>query len=118
MPGGSTDAWQHVKPIFQAIAAKDGVIGIWPNGSGIPFMSSMMRHIDHVKNLVGVDHIAIGSDRRGMRYYTTGFGSRGNFNAISAALLKRGYSDNDVGKIMGDCIDVELLSSHPGRGSP
>lgn len=86
---------------IQAIAAKDGVIGIWPNGSGIPFMSSMMRHIDHVKNLVGVDHIAIGSDRRGMRYYTTGFGSRGNFNAISAALLKRGYSDDDVGKIMG-----------------
>ncbi len=86
---------------IQAIAAKDGVIGIWPNGSAVPLMRHMMRHIDHIKALVGVDHIGIGSDLRGVRKYTFGFGHNANFRAIAKALLNRGYTTEEVGKIMG-----------------
>ena len=50
---------------IRAIAAKGGVIGIWP-AAAFETAAGMVRHIDHVKRLAGVDHIAIGSDLRGM----------------------------------------------------
>jgi len=86
---------------IRAIAAGGGLIGIWPNGSVLPEMEDMIRHIDYVKELVGIDHVSIGSDLRGMSRYTEPFGAEANFRAIAAALLKRGYTDDEVGKIMG-----------------
>ncbi len=86
---------------IQAIAAGGGLIGIWPSGSLLPNMEDMVRHIDYVKQLVGIDHLGIGSDLRGMSRYTEPFGSEANFRAIAAALLKHGYTDEEVGKIMG-----------------
>ena len=52
---------------IRAIADKGGIIGIWPSSS-FPTMDDMVRHIDHVKQLVGIDHVGIGSDLRGMSY--------------------------------------------------
>ena len=86
---------------IRAIAAKDGLIGIWPSGSALPRMADMVRHIDYVKTLVGIDHVGIGSDLRGMGSYTEGFGSEADFTAIAKALLHHGFSDSDVGKVMG-----------------
>ena len=85
----------------RAIGERGGVVGVWPNGDGIPRMPDMIRHIDHVKNLVGVDHVGIGSDLRGMSSYTEGFGSEGEFLSIVLGLLDHGYSDEEVGKVMG-----------------
>jgi membrane dipeptidase len=84
-----------------AIASKGGVIGIWPNGESNPRMDDMVRNIDYVKKLVGIDHVGIGSDLRGMASYTSEFGEDANFQAISAALLAHGYSNSEVGKVMG-----------------
>jgi membrane dipeptidase len=53
-----------------AIASKGGIIGIWPNGELIPTMDDMVRNIDYVKKLVGIDHVGIGSDLRGLGSYT------------------------------------------------
>lgn len=86
---------------IRAIAAKGGLIGIWPSGGTLPTMEDMVRHIDHVKKLVGVDHVCIGSDLRGMGSYTEGFGEEANFLAIAEALLDYGYNDDEVGKVMG-----------------
>lgn len=86
---------------IQAIAAKGGVMGIWPNGSAVPLMRHLIRHIDHIKALVGIDHVGIGSDLRGVRNYTFGFGHNANFRAIAKALFNRGYTTEEVGKIMG-----------------
>jgi membrane dipeptidase len=84
-----------------AIAAKGGIIGIWPNGELIPTMDDMVRNIDYVKKLVGIDHVGIGSDLRGLGSYTSGFGEDANFQAIAEALLAHGYSEGEVGKVMG-----------------
>jgi membrane dipeptidase len=84
-----------------AIASKGGIIGIWPNGELIPTMDDMVRNIDYVKKLVGIDHIGIGSDLRGLGSYTSGFGEDANFQAIAEALLAHGYSEEEVGKVMG-----------------
>ena len=84
-----------------AIAAKGGVIGIWPNGSSVPRLTDMVRHIDHIKNLVGVEHVGIGSDLRGMGSYTDGFGEEARFLGIAEALGESGYSEEDVNAVMG-----------------
>ena len=84
---------------IRAIAAKGGLIGIWP-AAAFETIEGMMRHIDHVRGLVGVDHIAIGSDLRGMSYIPA-FGAEANFHAIVDGLLDAGYSDDEIGKIMG-----------------
>jgi microsomal dipeptidase-like Zn-dependent dipeptidase len=84
---------------IRAIAAKGGLIGIWPNAE-LKTIGEMVRHIEHVKRLVGIDHIAIGSDLRGMEYIDA-FGEEANFRAIIDGLLDAGYGDDEVGKIMG-----------------
>jgi membrane dipeptidase len=84
-----------------AIASNGGVIGIWPNGESNPTMDDMVRNIDYVKKLVGIDHVGIGSDLRGMASYTSEFGEDANFREIAQALLARGYSDAEAGKVMG-----------------
>ena len=84
---------------IRAIAAKGGLIGIWPTAvfRDIP---GMVRHIDHVKKLSGIDHISIASDLRGMNYLPA-FGEEANFRAIAEGLMDAGYSDDDIGKVMG-----------------
>lgn len=84
---------------IRAIAAKGGVIGIWP-AADFKTIAEMVRHIDHVKKLAGIDHVAIGSDLRGMEYIEA-FGEDANFNAITQGLIDAGYSDEEIGKVMG-----------------
>jgi membrane dipeptidase len=84
-----------------AIASKGGVIGIWPSGESNPTMDDMVRNIDYVRKLVGIDHVGIGSDLRGMASYTAEFGEDANFQAIAEALLAHGYGNSEVGKVMG-----------------
>jgi membrane dipeptidase len=84
---------------IRAIAAKGGVIGIWP-AQVFGTIEGMIRHIEHVKQLVGVAHIAIASDLRGMSYIDA-FGEDANFLAITEGLIVAGYSDDEIGGIMG-----------------
>ena len=103
---------------IRAIAAKGGVIGIWP-AQALGTIAGMVRHIDHVKRLVGVDHLAIASDLRGMSYIDA-FGEEANFLAIVDGLLDAGYSDDEVGRVMGGNFlqlwrQVHAAAATPGR---
>jgi membrane dipeptidase len=86
---------------IRAIAQKGGVVGIWPDGEYNATMADMVRRIDYVKRLAGIDHVGIGSDLRGMSRYTAGFGEEANFRAIAEGLVAAGYSDEEVGQVMG-----------------
>ena len=82
-----------------AIAEKGGIIGIWPSAS-LGSMKEMVHHIDYVKNLVGIDHVGIGSDLRGMRVVPE-FGEEADFRSIVMALSDFGYTEEEIGKVMG-----------------
>ena len=82
-----------------AIAGKGGMVGIWPTAS-LESLEGFVKHIDYVKNLVGVDHVGIASDLRGMSYIPE-FGDEANFRALTGGLIAQGYTDDEVGKIMG-----------------
>lgn len=62
--------------------------------------TDILRHIDHVARLVGVDHVGLGSDFDGaiMPY---GMDDAAALPKITEGLLERGYSVEDVRKILG-----------------
>ena len=86
---------------IRIIAEDGGLIGIWPYAPAIPTLQEMVDHIDHVSDLVGVEHVAIASDLRGLGDYSEGFGEEARFRNIAATLLERGYTEEEVGQIMG-----------------
>lgn len=108
--------------MLQALASKGGVIGI----TGFPRLlepdptvDTLLDHIDHVVRLVGVDHVGIGMDfaegwtdspshRKKLieidgRIYDwpRGITSVVEFRNITRGLVARGYSEVDIGKILG-----------------
>lgn len=63
-------------------------------------MEKLIDHIDYIVKLVGPDHVGIGSDFGGD---TTpkGLETAAQYPNITAELLKRGYSEEDIIKILG-----------------
>lgn len=86
---------------IRAIAKNGGIVGIWPHGGHISTVAEMVDYIAHVIKIGGIDHVGIGSDFRGTSSYAKGFDEQANFHAIAIEMLNRGYSDEDVGKVMG-----------------
>jgi membrane dipeptidase len=96
---------------IKAIAEKDGVIGVGTpsfivkkdgdkKGTSI---IDFVNHIEYMVKLVGADYVGIGTD------YTEGkgppsfcFKSITDLVEVAAELVERGYSDQDVKKIMGE----------------
>jgi membrane dipeptidase len=63
-------------------------------------VSKVADHIDHVVSLVGVDHVAFGSDFDGVGdTLPTGLKDASEYPNLIAELLKRGYSEEDIEKI-------------------
>ncbi len=57
--------------------------------------------IDHVVKVAGIDHVGIGSDFDGVSSVPQGLEDVSKMPALTAALLKRGYTEPDIQKIMG-----------------
>ena len=61
----------------------------------------VLKHIDHVVKLVGVDHVGIGSDYDGVGdSLPAGLKDVAAYPNLIEGLLKRGYSEADIVKIM------------------
>ncbi len=68
-------------------------------------LSQVADHIDHIRKVAGIDHIGIGSDFDGIDGQApTGLEDVSTYPALVAELLRRGYSDGDVEKIIGGNI--------------
>jgi membrane dipeptidase len=66
-----------------------------------PKIEKFIDHINHVVKLVGVDHVGLGSDYDGAGSYPVGLENVSGFPLITYHLLKRGYSEEDIKKILG-----------------
>jgi len=60
----------------------------------------IIEHIDHVTKLVGPDHVGLGSDFDGA-WMPDGMEDCSKLPRITAALLRKGYSEEDIRKILG-----------------
>ena len=67
-----------------------------------PPFKSLIEHIDHIAKVAGVDHVGLGSDFDGVSGATPqGMDSAADLPKITQALLDRGYSPDDIRKILG-----------------
>jgi membrane dipeptidase len=67
-----------------------------------PPFKSLIDHIDHIAKVAGVDHVGLGSDFDGVSGATPqGIDSAADLPKITQALLDRGYSADDIRKILG-----------------
>jgi membrane dipeptidase len=78
-------------------------LAVWRKSNPEPraTLAQVADHIDHVRKVAGIDHIGIGSDFDGIESTPAGLEDVSTFPALTAELLGRGYSDNDVKKILG-----------------
>ena len=62
----------------------------------------LLDHIDYIKDIIGIEHIGIGSDFDGFPGLPKGLEDVTKMPNITKGLLKRGYSEQDVKKILGE----------------
>ncbi|HBP21666.1 MAG TPA: peptidase M19, partial [Planctomycetes bacterium] len=98
----------------KAIAAKGGVIGVgfWKTATGGEDLAAIVRSIRYLIDLVGVEHVALGSDFDGS--VTTPFDVRG-LPLVTEALLKAGLSEEEVAGVMGENLLRVLGEQLPQR---
>ncbi len=66
-------------------------------------IEDVLDHFDHVIRLTGVDHVGIGSDYDGVGdSLPTGLKDVSSYPNLVAGLLRRGYSEDDIRKILGE----------------
>jgi len=58
-------------------------------------------HIDRVKELVGIDHVGIGSDYDGWRNFPVGLEDTSTYPNLIKELLNRNYTKEEIEKIFG-----------------
>jgi membrane dipeptidase len=64
-------------------------------------------HIDHAVKIAGIDHVGIGSDFDGVSGPPNGLEDVSKMPMLIAVLLRRGYAERDVKKILGEnCLRV------------
>jgi membrane dipeptidase len=77
----------------------------WATKIPRPPLKSLIDHIDHIAKVAGVDHVGLGSDFDGVAGATpAGIDSAADLPKITQALLDRGYSADDIKKILGGNI--------------
>ena len=63
----------------------------------------IVDHIDHIKQVTGtVDNIGIGSDYDGVPFLPAGMNGMEDLVLVTYEMLKRGYSENDIKKVLGE----------------
>jgi membrane dipeptidase len=65
-------------------------------------VKKLVDHIDHIVDLVGSDHVGLGSDFDGIGSTPKGLEDVTKMPNITCELVRRGYSDEDVMKILGN----------------
>jgi membrane dipeptidase len=81
-----------------------------------PPLSMLIDHIDHIVKVAGIDHVGLGSDFDGVSgQLPEGLDSPADLPKITQALLDRGYSAEDIRKILGGNLlrvfrEVEAVS--------
>ena len=99
-----------------AAAVKIGV-DAWTKANPAPraTIADAADHIDHIKQVAGIDHIGLGGDFDGIDSVVLGLEDVSKYPALTAELLRRGYKDDEIRKIIGGNVlrvmrEVERVS--------
>lgn len=67
-------------------------------------LSVLADHFDHALRLVGPEHVGIGSDFDGVLAVPAGMEDCSRLPNLTAMLLERGYSEDDLRKVLGENV--------------
>lgn len=98
-PGHVTHQRFVSRELAQAIAAQGGYVGAWPAGIGITTLSEFVDRIEWLIDVMGPDHVALGSDMDAN--YKPVLETYRKMPLVIGALLKRGHSPEVVKKMAG-----------------
>lgn len=94
---------QQIRAQYSDEAAQTRAMAEWRTSNPEPraTLSQVADHIDHIRDIAGVDHIGLGGDFDGITSVVAGLENVSTYPALVAELLRRRYSDGDVKKILG-----------------
>jgi membrane dipeptidase len=83
-------------------AVTSGVL-TWTTANPAPraVLADAADHIDHIRTVAGIDHIGLGGDFDGIESVVQGLEDVSTYPALTAELLRRGYKDDEIKKILG-----------------
>ena len=105
----SNDVWAMEKGLWATDAAIETVKEyreIWlahdaEHGAVRASIDDVADHIEHIRDVAGVDHVGIGSDFWGMPDMPLGLEDVSGFPRLIAALIQHGWSDDELRKLAG-----------------
>jgi membrane dipeptidase len=65
-------------------------------------MADVVRHIEHVRDVAGIDHVGIGGDFDGISTVPVGLEDVASYPNLFAELSRRGWSEEDMRKLAGE----------------
>ena len=103
--------WELQRKQFQSSTnstkySKTGTMKRWDadNPKPIAKVTDVADHIDHIRSVIGIEHIGIGSDFDGVPSVPKGLEDVSQYPMLTAELLHRNYADEDIIKILGGNI--------------
>jgi membrane dipeptidase len=82
-----------------------------------PPLSSLIDHIDHIAKTAGIDHVGIGTDFDGIASLPADIDSAADLPKITAALHARGYTAEQLYKILGGNLLRVFNAAQAAAGS-
>ena len=98
--------------LMQAFAARGGLLGIgyWDGAVCDPTPEGVVRSIRFAIDLLGVDHVALGSDYDGT--VATTFDTS-ELVVLTETMLRSGFTEDEIRKVMGENVKRFLLENLP-----
>jgi membrane dipeptidase len=62
----------------------------------------IVDHIDHIKEVAGIDHVGLGSDFDGVPFLPAGMNGMEDLVLVTYEMLRRGYTEGDIRKVLGE----------------
>ena len=84
-------------------AARRTALEAWLKNNPAPLatVADAADHIDHIRKVAGIDHIGLGGDYDGITSVPQGLEDVSTYPTLTAELLRRGYKDDEIKKILG-----------------
>ncbi len=84
-------------------AAVNTALKEWQKSHPLPpaTLAMVADHIEHIRKVAGIDHVGLGGDLDGIDVTPKGLEDVSKYPDLTAELLRRGWSDADVKKLLG-----------------
>ena len=84
-------------------AELDAAMSVWDseNPQPVATLSQVADHIEHIRDVAGIDHVGLGGDFDGIETTVQGLDGVEDYPALLEELARRGWSDEDLAKLAG-----------------